>query len=541
MRSLLLFLFLMACSGYTQAQNAVPLVRNVTVEVNPDQRQVTWSFDLQDAEEAEVEVWVQISADSGKTFQPLTENLSGDVGPDVSVGPNKQITWSYPDTLADRDSTSFFVARILADDGFEIDIQDLVDQVNSARLWADLQWLEGIRHSTAGLDHLQAVQDSLENRFLRYGLQARRHPFSVGSYAAANIIGDQPGQRENWNVYIVDAHFDTVSDSPGADDNGSGVVGVLEAGRILSGYDFGKSLRFIGFDQEEVGLLGSIRYVTEEIPEKEQIEGVLNLEMIGYYCEEILCQSIPVGFDLLFPEAIAALTEIQFRGIFLSNVANAASSGLGQLFDTAAATYVPELMVIPLVVPGNGELAPDLQRSDHSPFWFADWPALMLTDGSEFRNPNYHEPTDTIESLDTIFLTQVVKAVVATLAEGAQPLHVGKGTSPSFQLANLTSVAEPPARVGPIRIFPNPAREQISVRLSLAARSQVRLEVFDAYGRRIHTLGTYDWSSGDHQLEWTPEGRMEAGMYVVRIQSLSPGRKPEFQEKKFIWLQEHRH
>lgn len=541
MRPTFFFFFLITGSLYSYAQNTVPVISELTVEVDPAQRQVNWSFDLEDAEETQVEVWVRISADSGKSYTPLRENLSGDVGPGVSVGPNKRITWSYPDTLPGLGSSTLLVAQIVADDGFEIDIQEWVDQVDSNRLWSDLQWLEGIRHSVTGLDRLRTTQDSLENRFLRYGLQARRHLFSVGDYEAANIIGDQPGKRQSRKVYIVDAHFDTLSDSPGADDNASGLVGVLEAARILSAYDFEKSLRFVGFDQEEVGLVGSVRYVTDEIPEEEEIEGVLNLEMIGYYCEEILCQSIPAGFDLFFPEAIAALTEIQFRGIFLSNVANTASSELGQLFDTAAARYVPELLVIPLVVPGNGELAPDLQRSDHSPFWFADWPALMLTDGSEFRNPNYHEPTDTVGSLNLNFLTNVVKAVVATAAEGARPLHVGIGISPFFRLSDITSVSEKEPLVKNIRVFPNPAYERVSVQLALSARAKVRMEVYDVKGRLVGRLGQYNWPAGIREVEWAPEGGLEAGLYLLRIQSLPTNGELEVREKKFLWSQKHRH
>ena len=96
-------------------------------------------------------------------------------------------------------------------------------------------------------------------------------------------------------------------EAPGADDNGTAIAGMLEAMRILSGFSFRNSLRFIGFDLEEPGLKGSIRYVSSSIPDYEEIGGVLNMEMIGYTCEEPNCQTVPFGFNLLFPEAYDSL------------------------------------------------------------------------------------------------------------------------------------------------------------------------------------------------------------------------------------------
>jgi Zn-dependent M28 family amino/carboxypeptidase len=69
--------------------------------------------------------------------------------------------------------------------------------------------------------------------------------------------------------------------------------------------------------------------------------------------------------------------------------------------------------VVPLVVPGNGELLPDTRRSDHAAFWHHGFPAVMLTDTANFRNPNYHRPTDTLDTLNLMFLEQVTAGVTA--------------------------------------------------------------------------------------------------------------------------------
>ena len=64
-----------------------------------------------------------------------------------------------------------------------------------------------------------------------------------------------------------------------------------------------------------------------------------------------------------------------------------------------------------LVVSGNGELLPDTRRSDHAAFWHYGYPAVMLTDTANFRNPNYHQPTDTLETLDVVFMEKIATAV----------------------------------------------------------------------------------------------------------------------------------
>jgi hypothetical protein len=71
--------------------------------------------------------------------------------------------------------------------------------------------------------------------------------------------------------------------------------------------------------------------------------------------------------------------------------------------------------MIPLVVPGRGELLPDTRRSDHAAFWDHDYPAVMLTDTANFRNPHYHRPSDTIDTLNLTFLSHVTLAVTAAV------------------------------------------------------------------------------------------------------------------------------
>ena len=82
----------------------------------------------------------------------------------------------------------------------------------------------------------------------------------------------------------------------------------------------------------------------------------------------------------------------------------------------AAKERVPDLKTATLMVPGNGELFPDTRRSDHAAFWHYGYPAVMLTDTANFRNPNYHASTDTIETLDLGFMQKVAETIAAAIA-----------------------------------------------------------------------------------------------------------------------------
>ena len=341
----------------------------------------------------------------------------------IIPGSDKLIIWDAPGPI------NFLTHRVkvVAEDGFAIDIQSLVDQVDSNRMKSDLLWLAQERTFTpgSGLNHLTDVKDSMEAVFLGLGLESYRQEKALQNYTIQNIIGRKEGVRNEARTYAVDAHFDGVGGTDAADDNGSGTIGVWECARILSQYEFAYSLRFIGFDQEETGLQGSIEYVTNGIPVWEDFRGTLNFEMIGYYDDAPNSQTLPSGFDLLFPVVYNQVAQDSFRGNFITNIANDDSDALRQTYDSCAAAYVPALITRSLVTPVNGALTPDLLRSDHAPFWQTGYPALFLTDGAEFRNQNYHTVGDSIETLDFGFMQQVVKAAIATLASLAQPLHAG--------------------------------------------------------------------------------------------------------------------
>jgi hypothetical protein len=401
----------------------------------------------------------------------------------------------------------------------------LVDQVDSTRLYNDLKFVEGIRHRTAGPAHLQAVRDSIKHLFWTSGLFGGEHTFSYSTYTGRNIIGHQPGLTAPEKVVIVDAHYDTVNVAPGADDNGSGTVGMMEIARILSRYPSQKSLRYIGFDLEESGLVGSTKYVANGLQAGEHVDAALNFEMIGYYSEKPNSQTFPTGFSLLFPTAYATSYNDQFRGNFITNVGCDSSKTLANALQDAATQYVPDLKMITIVAPGTGTIAPDLRRSDHAPFWDAGAKAVMITDGANFRNLCYHTAQDTLDNkLNMTFMSRVVRATLATAA-GLAGMQHGSWKTAVFQ--NLVGVETPDPCA--IHVYTtSDARDRLFMQSKDCALTDVQLDLYDVKGglvahRNLPALGA--------DTETVPVPLLAPGIYMVKISH----KAGNYSEKLFVY------
>jgi Zn-dependent M28 family amino/carboxypeptidase len=224
----------------------------------------------------------------------------------------------------------------------------------------------------------------------------------------ANLLVELPGAREGW--YELAAHWDTVPGSPGADDNASGVAGVLEAMRVLAGFRRpGYGIRCCFFGGEETGFLGSDAHVRRTAA----TEGTIVLEMIGYRSTAARSQ--------LAPAELHGLLDLPSAGTFIGLVTDANSAGLLAAVQQAVSRYTPDLETVGLQVPPP--LVDVVSRSDHVPYWYRQRRALLVTDTADYRNPHYHLPSDTLATLDLAFAAEVTRAVtaaVATLA-GAVP------------------------------------------------------------------------------------------------------------------------
>ncbi len=491
--------------GHSWAQNALPVISNLATSYDTDSKRITITYDVSDAEGEALAITLLASNGGREGFGVSTQTATGDVGPAIPPGANKTIVWDATELAAQGGP---YRIKLIADDGFQIDIQGIVDQVDSARLLANLQFIEGVRHRTAGRAKLSAVKDSIESRFVAAGLETRRQDFPFGNATGQNIIGRKVGTTQGDTAYLITGHLDTVDDSPGADDNGSSVAGIMEVARVLAPYRFAKTVRFVQFDLEEAGLVGSSYYVANSVPDPKAIKGVFNMEMIGYFSNEPNSQTLPQGFGQLYPAVSAQLEADQFRGNYITNIGDQNSTAMIAAYDGAAVRYVPGLKSISIAAPASwATLTPDLGRSDHAPFWRKGIPALMLTDGANFRNPNYHTPRDVISTLDFTFMSNVVKAVVGAVAEQAGLQH---STVAEAEVDLTVSVDNPLTRT--LVVSPNPARGVLTLDFGVLALTEVAVQMFNSAGQVV-------WAE-TLQLSGGRSARLDIGDLVPGVYSL---------------------
>jgi Zn-dependent M28 family amino/carboxypeptidase len=171
---------------------------------------------------------------------------------------------------------------------------------------------------------------------------------------------------------------------------------------------------YVAFKAEEFDLAGSREFV-EEMDEMELLEQVHVLEMVGYRDRRPNSQKNPLP-----------MIQAPTTGDFLAVVANK-SNLVEKIVEAAGSITVPVVgLALPTGLPlaAIQQISPHLLRSDHAPFWEKDIPAVMWTDTSEFRNPNYHQPTDTPESLDYEFMAEVAKLLAMVVAAAEDKSNV---------------------------------------------------------------------------------------------------------------------
>ncbi len=273
----------------------------------------------------------------------------------------------------------------------------------AGNLLTHLTTLARERHPYTSPEALRETADYLTQQFTDAGLSVTRHSFNAWGQTYDNVVAAMPASTGTSKApLILAAHYDTVEGSPGADDNASGLVVLLDVARRLAKTPLARPVQFIAFCLEEENLLGSRAYTAHLTATGQSIHGAIVLECVGYASDTDGSQKTPPGIPIAVPST----------GNFLAIVGNQGAASFTGAVAQAMSHSVP---IMPLIVPGNGELLPDTRRSDHTAFWEQGFPAVMITDTANFRNPHYHRPTDTIDTLNLNFLSSVAQAVTATV------------------------------------------------------------------------------------------------------------------------------
>ena len=246
----------------------------------------------------------------------------------------------------------------------------------------------------------------LQQRMRTIGLAAELETFATvkRTGTASNIVADVLGTLYPERILIVGAHYDAHLGLPGADDNASGVAGVLELGRRLVAQPAECTVRLVLYANEEPPFnmttdMGSMVNAQAAADRGDDLIGMISVEMIGYYDTTPGSQSYPPPLSLLYPDTAD----------FIAVVGNVGSrpmvSRAVELFRDAV-QFPSEGAAMPAGIPGIG-------YSDHWSYWQFGHQAIMLTDTSFYRNPHYHTAADTPDTLDYERMARVVDGLEA--------------------------------------------------------------------------------------------------------------------------------
>jgi Zn-dependent M28 family amino/carboxypeptidase len=265
------------------------------------------------------------------------------------------------------------------------------------------------------LQHLEAVARPRHLHWNRLGLMTVRsyvqealtalgpvekHRFQEGSGEGINLIFRLPGRQPELAPLLVGAHYDGPLESIGADDNASGIAALLVLAERWAADPPKRPVWLVAFDQEEWGMFGSTALARELRQGRQKLELMVSLEMLAYTSEK---QDYP----------IPAMRHVYGdRGDFIAVIGN---TGAARFLPGLARRMGKHMSTKVLPVPNKGHSLPDVRLSDHSPFWDVGYDAVMVTDTSFMRNPNYHCMSDTIDTLDIDFLAAVTDGLDAAL------------------------------------------------------------------------------------------------------------------------------
>ncbi|MEP0856307.1 M28 family peptidase [Trichocoleus sp. DQ-U1] len=248
------------------------------------------------------------------------------------------------------------------------------------------------------------VQHYIREQLQQWGT-VETHEFSIRGQNHQNLILNLPAATNNQKPPIlIGAHYDAAPGTPGADDNATGVAALLELARIFAAEPAKYPVRLVAFDMEEYGMLGSQQYASDLKQQGQSLRLMLSLEMLGYCNSAPGSQRYPAGLERFYPN----------RGDYIALIGNLPTiPDLIHLSRNIRKVGVPSEW---LPVPNKGLIVSSTRLSDHSPFWDLGYKAMMVTDTAFMRNPHYHQPSDTIETLDLNFLTGVCRGLASGIS-----------------------------------------------------------------------------------------------------------------------------
>lgn len=255
-------------------------------------------------------------------------------------------------------------------------------------------------------DALHAAADYIRREWGAQHYQVNSQHYEAMGVASENLEVRRIGKTRPDEIILVGAHYDTITGSPGADDNASGIAALLELTRLFVTVETARTLCFVAFANEEPpfffwGQMGSRVYAEAAKARGENIRLMLSLEMLGSYSDRPGSQGYPPLLRHFYPD----------RGNFIAMVSNRASRKELQQLVAAFKAHSD----FPVESLATFEFVPGVAWSDHLSFWRKGYPAIMITDTAFYRNDAYHTPDDTPEKLNYPAMARVVEGLFNAL------------------------------------------------------------------------------------------------------------------------------
>ncbi|MDQ4122341.1 MAG: M28 family peptidase [Acidobacteriota bacterium] len=264
--------------------------------------------------------------------------------------------------------------------------------------------------SAAFVQNLDKAAAYIKQEFINAGGNVSEQAFEVDGKIYRNVIA-RFGNNSKERI-IIGAHYDAAGALPAADDNASGVAGLIELAYLLVKTDLPNQIELVAYSLEEPpyfgsNKMGSFVHARSLKDENAAVRLMISLEMIGYFSDESNSQLFPVSaMSLLYPS----------RGNFIAVVGNFNNFSVVRRVK-AAMLEQSELSVRSINAPAS---IPGIDFSDHRNYWKFGYDAVMITDSAFYRNPNYHTSADTPEKLDYNRMSKVVEGVYYTVINFAK-------------------------------------------------------------------------------------------------------------------------
>ena len=257
------------------------------------------------------------------------------------------------------------------------------------------------------IENLDQVAAYIQNEFSQAGAVVSQQPYRVEGKTYRNVIA-QFGPDSSERI-IIGAHYDTAGPLPGADDNASGVAGLIELAYLFQKQPPPLRIELVAFSLEEPPYfrttgMGSSVHALSLKKENVGVRLMISLEMIGYFSDAPNSQRFPIGvLGAFYPS----------QGNYVGIVGRLREGLLARHFKTAMRKATP----LPVYSINAPSLLPGVDFSDQLNYWHAGYNALMITDTAFYRNPNYHTALDTPEKLDYKRMAMVVEGVYAAVVD----------------------------------------------------------------------------------------------------------------------------